>query len=85
MTTLLKVLRDLPASDRLDPLSPTLARQLDDWAAGRGTGGDPATALRAVVIWGRLHGILSLEIAGSFQSMGLDADEIFEHELRALI
>lgn len=85
MTTLLEVVRDLPAGDRLRQPSPTLARQLDGWAAARGIDGKPAAALQAIVTWGRLHGIISLEIAGNYDSMGLDADEIFEHELLALV
>lgn len=85
MTTLVEIMHDLPASDRLGSPSPTLACQLDDWAAGREANSDSATALRAIVTWARLHGILSLEIAGNFDSMGVDAHEIFEHELQALI
>jgi hypothetical protein len=33
-----------------------------------------STALHAVLIWSQLHGIVSLEIAGNFASMGIDAD-----------
>ena len=32
------------------------------------------TALRAVLAWSRLHGFVSLELAGNFASMGLDPD-----------
>ena len=39
---------------------------------------------RAVGVWARLHGLVSLEIAGNFASMGLDADALFEAELAAL-
>jgi len=44
----------------------------------------PATALRAVLIWSRLHGIVSLEIAGNFASMGLDPGQLFEIQLATL-
>ena len=33
---------------------------------------DLAIALRAVLIWSRLRGVVSLEIAGSFASMGIE-------------
>jgi hypothetical protein len=43
-----------------------------------------ATALRAVLIWSQLHGIVSLEIAGNFASMSIDADQLFEIQLTAI-
>lgn len=62
-----------------------LAAQLTAWADARRPGLEPATALRAILIWSRLHGLLSLEIAGNFASMGIDPDQIFETELAALM
>lgn len=61
-----------------------LASQLAAWAEPHHPGVDPATALRAVRTWSRLHGIVSLEIAGNFASMGINPDQIFETELAAL-
>ena len=61
------------------------ARQLDAWAARRDLEPDAVGAVRAVVVWSRLHGLVSLEIAGNFDSMGLDADALFETELQALV
>ncbi len=40
--------------------------------------------MRAVLIWSYLHGIVSLEIAGNFASMGIDPDQVFEAQLPAL-
>ncbi|MDA0184680.1 TetR/AcrR family transcriptional regulator [Solirubrobacter phytolaccae] len=34
---------------------------------------------RAVTLWSRVHGHVSLEIEGNFASMGLDADRLFAH------
>ena len=34
---------------------------------------------RAVTLWSRLHGHVSLEIEGNFASMGLDAQRLFAH------
>ena len=38
----------------------------------------------AVLIWSRLHGIVSLEIARNFASMGIDPGQFFEVQLAAL-
>ncbi|RSM69314.1 TetR family transcriptional regulator [Amycolatopsis sp. WAC 01375] len=38
----------------------------------------------AVSVWARLHGIVSLELGGGFTAMHLDADALFERELRVL-
>ena len=37
---------------------------------------------RAVVLWSRMHGHVSLEIEGNFASMGLDADALYEATVR---
>jgi AcrR family transcriptional regulator len=43
------------------------------------------TALRlALHFWTRLHGALSLELAGHFTGMGFDPAELYENELRHL-
>jgi AcrR family transcriptional regulator len=38
---------------------------------------------RAVTLWSRMHGHVSLEIEGNFASMGLDADALFAATLSA--
>jgi hypothetical protein len=40
--------------------------------------------LADVLIWSRLHGIVSLEIAGNFASMGIDHGQFFETQLATL-
>jgi len=45
----------------------------------------PATALhRALTFWTRLHGVLSLELAGHFNGMDFDPDQLFTAELENL-
>jgi AcrR family transcriptional regulator len=61
-----------------------LAAELSRWADKRGIQVQAATALRAVLTWSRLHGFVSLEIAGNYVSMGIDPDQLFETELSAL-
>ncbi|MDQ0812233.1 AcrR family transcriptional regulator [Streptomyces sp. B3I7] len=52
------------------------------WAGDRSV---PAAALhRALTFWTRLHGALSLELAGHFTGMGFDPERLFEAELDAL-
>jgi len=83
MNQLLGVLRELgdhPAA----PPPRLLAAQLSAWAQAHVPGIDPATALRAVLVWSRLHGLVSLEIAGNFASMGVDPDQVFEAQLATL-
>jgi len=40
--------------------------------------------LSAIIIWSRLHGLVSLEIAGNFASMGIDPGRVFEAQLATL-
>jgi hypothetical protein len=75
--------RAAPPSPALAPAEP-LASQLAAWVQPQDPGIDPATALRAVLIWSYLHGIVSLEIAGNFASMGIDAGQLFEVQLATL-
>jgi AcrR family transcriptional regulator len=86
MELLLDTLREL--GDRPDgragPADEPLAAQLLAWAGRRGLDIDPAVALRAVLVWSRLHGFVSLEIAGNFASMDLDPDRLFEVQLATL-
>jgi len=83
MSLLLGILREL--GDRAAPPPPQpLASQLVAWAQAHDPGTSPATALHGVLIWSRLHGIVSLEIAGNFASMGVDPGQLFETQLAAL-
>jgi AcrR family transcriptional regulator len=83
MNVLAGILPGLGQTTQAPPGQP-LASQLSAWARAHGLGIDPATALQAVLIWSRLHGFVSLEIAGNFASMGLDPDQLFGIQLAAL-
>jgi AcrR family transcriptional regulator len=74
----------LPNRHNTSRLRGALAGQLSEWAKQRGVQVDAASALRAILTWSGLHGFVSLEIAGNYASMGIDPDELFETELRAL-
>ncbi|MET9911770.1 TetR/AcrR family transcriptional regulator [Streptomyces sp. NPDC006476] len=49
------------------------------WAAGHPA--PPAVLHRALAFWTRLHGVLSLELAGHFTGMGFDPARLFAAEL----
>jgi AcrR family transcriptional regulator len=62
-----------------------LDQQLSRWA-GRHDTAAPALVLRlGVLTWTRLHGIVSLELAGVFADMGLDAELLLGAEVDAAI
>jgi AcrR family transcriptional regulator len=64
--------------------SASLRAELERWARARDLDVTPAVGLRAILVWSRLHGFVSLEVEGNFASMGLDADKLFAAELAAL-
>lgn len=45
---------------------------------------DPAALRRALTFWTRLHGVLSLELAGHFTGMGFDSSLLYGAELSTL-
>ncbi|MEV7929146.1 MULTISPECIES: TetR/AcrR family transcriptional regulator [unclassified Kitasatospora] len=52
------------------------------WAGGHPA--PPAVLRLALAVWTRLHGVLSLELAGHFTGMGFDPAELYAAELRSL-
>jgi AcrR family transcriptional regulator len=83
MKVLLGVLRELGDRTGNPPAEP-LASQLLALARTYGPGVDAGIALRAIIIWSRLHGLVGLEIAGNFASMNIDPGHLFEAELVTL-
>lgn len=60
--------------------------QLDRWSRNRDLADiPPSLALRAITIWSRLHGLVSLEIEGNFAAMGLDPALLFDDEVTAIL
>ncbi|MFB8239136.1 TetR/AcrR family transcriptional regulator [Kitasatospora purpeofusca] len=72
----------LPQGTPASPLATHLADHRT-WAAGHPA---PPEALALFLsLWTRLHGVLSLELAGHFGGMGFDAGVLFESELASLL
>ncbi|MBF9134049.1 TetR/AcrR family transcriptional regulator, partial [Plantactinospora sp. S1510] len=81
MTTLLDACVTLPSDRPATPFDAHLEGHRQ-WAAGHPA---PSAALhRALIFWTRLHGILSLELAGHFTGMGFDPAQLFAAELDTL-
>ncbi|WP_354637783.1 TetR/AcrR family transcriptional regulator [Kitasatospora camelliae] len=81
MAVLLNAAGAVPAREAADPLAEHLAEH-------GGRAGDhpaaPADLRLALTFWTRLHGVLSLELAGHFQGMGFDPAALFTAELDRL-
>ncbi|MFF0518102.1 TetR/AcrR family transcriptional regulator [Actinomadura nitritigenes] len=82
MAVLLDACAALPADRPETPFDAHLADHRD-WAGDHPA--QPAALCRALTFWTRLHGVLSLELAGHFTGMGFDAAQLFDAELDVLL
>jgi AcrR family transcriptional regulator len=78
MTTLIDACAVLPSGGPEKPFRTHLAEHRE-WADGHPA--EPAALHRALTVWTRLHGALSLELAGQFAGMGFDPALFFAAEL----
>ncbi|MFE7135854.1 TetR/AcrR family transcriptional regulator [Streptomyces sp. NPDC057638] len=82
MTVLLDACAALGPGTRTTPFSRHLAEHRD-WASGHPA--PPGALHRALAFWTRLHGLLSLELAGHFAPMGFDPALFFAAEVEELL
>ncbi|WP_234377180.1 TetR/AcrR family transcriptional regulator [Streptomyces sp. TP-A0356] len=82
MTTLLDAFAALPSNNPTAPFDTHLEGHRQ-WADGHPA--PPAVLHRALTFWTRLHGVLSLEVAGHFTGMGFDPVQLFAAELDDLL
>jgi len=78
MATLLDASAALPPGGPATPFDAHLEDHRD-WADGHPA--PPSALHRALTFWTRLHGVLSLELAGHFTGMGIDPAQLFAAEL----
>ncbi|OLB65258.1 MAG: hypothetical protein AUI10_07560 [Actinobacteria bacterium 13_2_20CM_2_72_6] len=83
MNLLLAILADLPRPPEAAarPVG-TSAAALASWVERRGIAAAMApNALQGIVLWSRLHGLVSLEIDGNYASIGLDPGPLYATEV----
>ena len=69
---------------RLDDLAPQtleLKTMLEDWLRFTG-GSEPEVLYLALVVWSRVHGLVSLEIGGQLPSFFSDPAEVYRREIK---
>ncbi|USQ88480.1 TetR/AcrR family transcriptional regulator [Streptomyces phaeoluteigriseus] len=81
MARLLDTFAAVPGGDAETPFDAHLAEHRE-WADGHPA--PPPALRRALAFWTRLHGALSLELAGHFAGMGIDPALLFAAELESL-
>jgi AcrR family transcriptional regulator len=84
MTILLGALAAASRSGTADAAPRDLATPFSTWAAALDVDASPEVILQGVLVWSRLHGFVSLEIAGNFTLMAPDTDALFAVEMRAM-
>ena len=88
MAVVLAGLADLNPATRAPEIdSPALRREIQRWGKVRAGGqiSDPGVLLLGLVAWSRMHGIVSLEIEGFYDQVGVDPRLLFETEIQHLI
>lgn len=83
MVAILEILGEIAGPPGAPPAGDKLRGQLLRWAKRRDVG-EPRNVLvlkLGVLTWTRVHGIVSLELAGILADMGLDADLLIKAEL----
>ena len=76
----------LPAAESAGtPRLAALDAQLTSWACQTDQAVSGPVLRRGLIWWARLHGLISLEVEGHFQSMGFDPALLYDAEVDALL
>ena len=85
------LLTDLAGLDPTTPgptvKSPALRRAIQRWGKVRAGGqiSDPGVLLLGLLAWSRMHGIVSLEIEGFYEQVGVDPGLLYDAEVQHII
>jgi AcrR family transcriptional regulator len=88
MAVILAGLADVdPARPGPTVANASLRREVQRWGKVRAGGqlSDPGLLLLGLLTWSRLHGIVSLEIEGFYEQVGVDPGLLYEAEVQHLI
>jgi AcrR family transcriptional regulator len=87
METVLAALSEMGPAERAATVSdPELGRELVQWGNGsQDSSHDPRVLYFGLAAWTRIHGIISLEIEGFFEQIGIEPARIFKAEVDHLI
>jgi AcrR family transcriptional regulator len=87
METVLAALSELGPAERAATVSdPELSRELVHWGNGsEDSPHDPRVLSLGLLAWTRIHGIISLEIEGFFEQIGIEPARIFKAEVDHLV
>jgi AcrR family transcriptional regulator len=85
------LLTDLAGLDPTTPgptvKSPALRRAIQRWGKVRAGGqiSDPGVLLLGLLAWSRMHGIVSLEIEGFYEQVGVDPGLLYDAEIQHIV
>lgn len=86
MNVILTAIAELgPSGDAPCVTDGVLKRQLIDWGNASGAPPEPGILLLGLTAWTRMHGIVSLEVEGVFEQVGVDPARLYKNEIDHLI
>jgi AcrR family transcriptional regulator len=85
MHVFLAAIADLQPTAGGPPPRGPLGRELASWGKASGEPFQSGVLLMGLTAWTRLHGLVSLEIEGTFAQMGLDPARLYDAELDHVI
>jgi AcrR family transcriptional regulator len=84
MNVFLAALADPPPAEHTIAIPRGLRTQLEQWGARAQIEAPPTVLYRALTLWSRLHGFISLELGGHISATGVDPRLLFDAEVRQL-
>lgn len=87
MLALLDALSELAPPDAGTTDDPALEASLERWRAAIGgpAAASPAALRLGILLWSRVHGLVTLEILGSFDTMGVGVARLLDAEIRSVL